>query len=160
MRRNHHGLRVWWTAPLLGLAVACGGGEEAPRPSGPAMEGAPRVEQRDENAAPVVESVVLNPRRPLPRTPVEANVEARDPDGDPYRLSFEWAVNGEVVASGRQPRLVLNDVGKDDRIVVTVVATDGRLESEPVSEQRLVYVTAVSTRVESRLSSAWSRSFP
>jgi len=97
------------------------------------MNVAPPVEQADENAAPVVGSVVLNPSSPLPGTPVDANVEARDPDGDPYRLNFEWSVNGEVVASGRKPRLMANGVRRDDRIEVTVVASDGRLESEPVT---------------------------
>ena len=116
MRRNDHGLRVWLTAPLLGLAVACGGGEEEPRPSGPSMVAPPPAEDPDENTAPVVESVALNPRNPLPGTPVEANVEVRDPDGDPYRLTFEWEVNGELVASGPHPRFTPQGARKDDRI--------------------------------------------
>ncbi len=132
MRRNHHGLRVLWAAPLLGLAVACGGGEETPRPSGPAMLAPAQVEELANNRAPVVESVTLNPSDPLPGTPVDANVEVRDPEGDPYRVSFEWKVNGEVVASGAHPRLRASDLRKDDRIEVTVVASDGRLESDPV----------------------------
>jgi hypothetical protein len=90
---------------------------------------------RGENAAPVVEWVALNPRHPQPGIPVEANVEVRDPDGDPYRLTFEWEVNGELVASGPHPRFTPQGVRKDDRIEVRVVATDGRLESEPVSER-------------------------
>lgn len=134
MRRND-ALRVcwWWTAPLLALALACGSGEEKPRPSGSALAAPPKVEEHEENAAPVVESILLNPRNPLPGTPVEANVEARDPDGDPYRLTFEWEVNGELVASGSHPRFIPQRVRKDDRIEVTVVASDGRLESEPIS---------------------------
>jgi hypothetical protein len=99
------------------------------------MAAPPPVEDRDENSAPVVESVALNPRNPLPGSPVEASVEVRDPDGDPYRLSFEWKVNGELSASGARPRLMLKDARKGDRIEVTVVASDGRLESEPMSEQ-------------------------
>jgi len=135
MRKSGHALRVWWMGPLLGLAVACGGAEQTARPSGSAMSAPPSLEIRDENAAPVVERLYLNPRSPLPGTAVEANVEVRDPDGDPYRLSFDWKVNGEVAASGPRPRFMLKDVRKGDRIEVTVVATDGRLESEPVSER-------------------------
>ena len=135
MRRNDHGVRIWWTAALLGLAVACGGTEQTPQPSGPAMSAPPNVEDRDENAAPVVEQLFLNPRSPLPGTAVEASVEVRDPDGDPYRLSFDWKINGEVAASGPRPRFMLEDVQKGDRIAVTVVATDGRLESEPWTER-------------------------
>lgn len=135
MRRSDHALRVgwWWTAPLLAAAVACGSAEETPGPSGPAMAAPPPVEEHEENRAPVVESIVLNPRTPLPGTPIEANVEIRDPDGDPYRVTFDWKVNGELVTSGGQPRFVAKGVRKDDRIEVTVVATDGQRESQPRS---------------------------
>ena len=34
MRNNDHGLRIWLTAALLGLAVACGGNEQTSQPSG------------------------------------------------------------------------------------------------------------------------------
>ena len=135
MRRSGRALRVWWMCPLLGLALACGGTEQTPQPSGSSMAAPPSVETRDENAAPVVERLSLNPRLPLPGIPVEANVEVRDPDGDPYRVSFDWKVNGEVVASGQRPRFMLEDVRKGDRIEVTAVATDGRLTSRPVSER-------------------------
>jgi hypothetical protein len=134
MRRND-ALRVWWwwTAPLLALGLACGSSDEKPQPSGAALVAPVKVEKDGENAAPVVESIQLNPRNPLPGAPIEANVEARDPDGDPFRLTFEWAVNGELVSSGSQPRFIPRQVRKDDRIEVTVVASDGRLESEPRS---------------------------
>jgi len=140
MRRNDDALRVWWwwSAPLLALALACGSADEKPQPSGSALAAPPPVEEHEENAAPVVESIQLNPRDPLPGAPVEANVEVRDPDGDPYRLTFEWAVNGELVSSGSQPRFIPRQVRKDDRIEVTVVASDGRLESEPISARTRV----------------------
>ena len=134
MRRNDHRLRVCWVAALLGLVVACGGGEERALPSGSPMSAPKAVEERGENAAPVIDSLALSPRDPLPGSALQAQVEVRDPDGDPYRLSFEWEVNGEVVESGPSPRLTLTDARKGDRIEVTVVATDGRLESEPLSE--------------------------
>jgi hypothetical protein len=89
-------------------------------------------QERAGNAAPVVESVTLNPGTPLPGTAVDANVEVQDPEGDPYRVSFEWKVNGEVTSSGSHPRLRTNDLRKGDRIEVTVVASDGRRESDPV----------------------------
>jgi hypothetical protein len=136
MRSNDGALHAWWwVAPLLVLAVACGGTEEAPRPSGPPMAAPPPVEKEEQNSAPVVESVALNPRSPLPETPIEANAVVRDPDGDSYRLTFEWKVNGELVASGPHPRFTPRNVRKDDRIEVTVVATDGLLESRPRSQR-------------------------
>lgn len=134
MRRNGDALRVgWWAAPLLALTLACGGSDERPRPSGPAMAAPAKVQKEGENSPPTVETVLLNPRDPLPGTAIEANVEVRDPDGDPYRLTFEWAVNGEVVSSGSRPRFTAKKARKGDRIEVTVVASDGRLESEPRS---------------------------
>ena len=136
MRSNDGALHAWWwVAPLLVLAVACGGTEETPQPSGPPMAAPPPVEKQEQNSAPVVESIALNPRTPLPETPIEANVVVRDPDGDSYRLIFQWKVNGELVASGAHPRFIPRKVRKDDRIEVTVVATDGRLESEPRTER-------------------------
>jgi hypothetical protein len=136
MRSNDGALHArWWVAPLLVLAMACGGTEETPRPSGPPMAAPPPVEKEEQNSAPVIESIALNPRSPLPETPIEANVVARDPDGDSYRLTFEWKVNGEFATSGPQPRFVPRNVRKDDLIEVTVVATDGRLESRPMSQR-------------------------
>ena len=136
MRSNRDALHSgWWAAPLLALALACGGGEETPRSSGPAMAAPPAIQEHQENAAPVVESIALNPPTPLPGVPVEANVKAWDPDGDSYRLSFEWEVNGELAASGSIPRFTPAAARKGDRIEVTVVASDGRLESEPVRER-------------------------
>lgn len=134
MRGSGRALRAWWMCLLLGLAVACGETEQTPQPSGSSMAAPPSVETRDENAAPVVERLSLNPHHPLPGTAVEANAEVRDPDGDPYRVSFDWKVNGELVASGQRPRLMLANVRKGDRIEVTAVATDGRLKSRPLSE--------------------------
>jgi hypothetical protein len=95
----------------------------------------PPAEQRAENAAPVVESLALNPRDPQPGTAILANAVVTDPDGDPYRVNFAWEVNGELVTSGPHPRFTPQDVRKGDRIEVTVVASDGRLESRPVSRR-------------------------
>ncbi len=102
------------------------------------MVAPPPVEEHEQNAPPVVESLVLNPSAPLPGTAIEANVKVSDPDGDPYRVSFEWKVNGEVVSSGPQPRFVARNVEKDDRIEVTVIATDGQLESLPTRQRTSV----------------------
>ena len=81
MRRNGEALRVrwWWTAPLLAVAVACGSGEEEPRPSGPSMAAPPPIENHAENAAPVVESLSLNPDGPLPGGGLPMVPEGSDP---------------------------------------------------------------------------------
>jgi len=119
---------------LGALALACGGGDEAPKPSGAPMartEAAPHAE-RAENQAPVVERVVIHPPKPLPGNTLEARIEASDPDGDPIRLSLEWRVQGRVVSSGPQTSIAPDGLHKGDDIELRVTASDGRDESEPV----------------------------
>jgi hypothetical protein len=115
------------------FALACGGAEE-PKPSGAPMarkEAAP-VADREENAAPVVERVVLHPQRPRPGHRIEARIEVGDADGDPIRLDVEWSHNGQVIQKGRQASVAPEGLRKGDELAVTVTATDGRDESEPV----------------------------
>lgn len=137
MREREHRLSICLTLLLLGLALACGG-EDAPRSSGTPMAAPAPAEDPDENSAPVVESLALNPSTPLPGSALVAHAEVREPDGDAYRMNFEWRINGELVSSGPHPSITLQGVRKNDQIEVTAVATDGRLESEPVTESAQV----------------------
>jgi hypothetical protein len=115
------------------LALACGGDEE-PAPSGAPMvrEESASAAEREENAPPVVERVVLHPQRPLPGHRIEARIDVSDPDGDPIRLDLEWRQAGRVIEQGRKTSVAPEAMRKGDEIAVTVVATDGRDESEPV----------------------------
>lgn len=116
------------------LAFACGGGEE-PKPSGAPMarrEAPPAAERGEDNQAPVLERVVLNPPKPVPGQTIEARIEVSDPDGDPIRLSLEWRHNGQILSTGRDTRLKLDGVAKGDRIELIATASDGRDESAPV----------------------------
>ena len=118
---------------LCVLALACGS-EEEPKPSGAPMvrnEVEP-ADERAENNAPVVESVVLNPPQPLPGHRIDARVEASDPDGDPIRLSLEWHHNGRTISSGSKTNIAPEGLTKGEEIEVVVTATDGRDESAPV----------------------------
>jgi len=115
------------------LALACGS-EDEPKPSG-----APLVrselepaEERAENNAPVVESVVLNPPRPLPGHRIDARVEASDPDGDPIRFVLEWRHGGRTISKGSKTNVAPDGLAKGEEIQVVVTATDGRDESAPV----------------------------
>jgi hypothetical protein len=109
----------------LGVLLACGGEPEAPAPEPLAAASASR-----DNSPPAIESVALDPAEPQPHGSVRAVVEVSDPDGDPVKVTYEWKVRGEPVGGG-MPKLVLHDAARGDRIDVTVVASDGRDESDP-----------------------------
>ena len=81
------------------------------------------------NQAPVVSEVVLEPAHPAPGDAIVARAVARDPDGDPVRLEYSWTVNGRPVDA--QDELPGNLTARDVRIQLEVVASDGKLESEP-----------------------------
>lgn len=121
-------------ALLLGaLAVGCGGGDESG--TGNAASGGARPGAGDRagaaNAAPVIESVDIEPEDLLPGHVIRAVVQASDADGDRVQLRYAWQRNGSVLGeSGSEisPR----DLVKGDEISLVVVASDGREESAPV----------------------------
>lgn len=129
-------------AAALALALGCGSGDtDAPERS---MVPAQPPSQRSaapsaSNRPPVIDRVVLRPARPMPGETVEAVVEATDPDGDALRFRYSWSVNRRSAGSG--PKLAGQPLGKDDRIEVTVVASDGFAESTSMKK---------STRVENQ----------
>ncbi len=120
------------------FAFGCGGAEEAGAPSGPSLasqnQRAQASAQRGDSGAnrpPRVDSVRLTPSSPISGAPLEAIVESSDPDGDLLRHSYEWRVNGETLESGPKAVVQLAKLAKGDRVEVSVVASDGRLESAP-----------------------------
>jgi hypothetical protein len=117
-------LRLAASLPLA-LLLACGDAAETPEPLASASA------TRD-NAPPSVESVVLDPAEPAPGGAVRALVEVVDPDGDPVKVTYEWELRGEPVGGGT-PKLVLHGAARGDRVDVTVLASDGRDESEPAT---------------------------
>lgn len=131
----------WRIAQIAGLGLiwalgsACGGGD-------PVQKDAAQTESADDgewemNTIPVIYSVELEPESPAPGGQVTAQVRANDEDGDELELGFAWSVNGRPVrASG--PTLSLDTAMKGDPITVTVTASDGYDESEPVTAQTLV----------------------
>jgi hypothetical protein len=78
-----------------------------------------------------VERVSLEPRDPTSGQEIRATVTASDEDGDRLRMLFSWSVNGEVREVGRSPSFRPVNIRSGDRVAVEVVASDGRLESEP-----------------------------
>jgi hypothetical protein len=116
-----------WLATAL-LVAGCGGGED-PQPSGRAMTAPAPVEERATNGPPSIVKIDLVPEAPRPGDPIDARVDAEDPDGDSVRVVFEWAVNGRIVEGERRPRLMTDELQKGDRVELRAVASDGLLES-------------------------------
>jgi putative Ig domain-containing protein len=64
-------------------------------------------------------------------TPLVANPQAQDPDGDPISYHYTWWVNGQE-AGGDEPSLDTSKLRRGDTVKVRVVATDGMAESDAV----------------------------
>ncbi|MBW2421757.1 MAG: putative Ig domain-containing protein [Deltaproteobacteria bacterium] len=113
---------------LAGLLLACGGSA----PEQQDGESSAARDPADANAAPQITRVSLKPENPAPGSAVRVLVEARDPDGDSLEISYEWTRDGEPAGSG-SPKLSLGGATRDERVEVTVTASDGRLSSKPAT---------------------------
>jgi hypothetical protein len=122
---------------LLGLvAVGCGGGEDAAPPAASATRPRPAA-QSGPNQPPVIQSVRLEPSRLLPGHPVRAEVQATDPDGDKIHFRYAWQRNGSVLGDATA-EITPRDAAKGDEITLTVIASDGRDDSAPVSQSERI----------------------
>ena len=91
-----------------------------------------------ENAAPVVESVIVQPDAPTTNDVLEATATATDSDGDTLVVSYEWFVDETSVQMGESALLDGADFfDKGQSVYVVVTASDGSLDgtatSDPVS---------------------------
>lgn len=107
------------------LFCACGSPEVAPRPQPLASATADR-----EDTPPQIVSARLEPEEPKPGGSVRVVVDVSDADGDPVKMTYDWSLDGQPVGAG-MPKLALHDASRGDRLAVTVVASDGRADSDP-----------------------------
>jgi hypothetical protein len=114
----------------LGAALGCGADDAPPGAAAPAPPAAAAA--RAGNAPPVLGALSLRPSAPVSGERVRAVVEASDPDGDPVRLGFRWRL-GDQRSDAGGPAFDLPERSRGLRLEVQVVATDGKLESEPAS---------------------------
>lgn len=136
MRRSKRRMGALTTSTLVALAaaVACsdGAGDEH---AGQAAAGAPRdraaTTTAPANHAPVVESVTIVPAEPTASDTLRAQVAVTDADHDRTRVHYTWWANGQRAGEG--PSFAPQTVGRGARIEVSVVASDGQSESEPVT---------------------------
>jgi len=94
------------------------------------------------NRAPSVSSIALQPSlTPTILDEIKAIPRAEDPDGDSIEFIYRWYVNASRIDySG--PELPKNRFRRGDKIDLDVVATDGHLDSEPMSAPTIVIVNA------------------
>jgi len=131
------GLGWLGTVVILGSTAGCGGGIDDPgvqtqRAAVPEDEG-----EWEENTIPVIERVELEPVAPAPGGSVQAQVRVNDPDGDDVELGYAWRVNGRPVRSSGSS-ISLGNAFKGDPVSVTVTASDGWDESDPVTATAVV----------------------
>ena len=90
------------------FAFGCGGDEQDPDPSRSLAAASERAaaaaaaapQGTAGNRAPAIERVMFSPEHPISEGPLEANVVARDPDGDLVQFEYEWRMNGQTLQSG------------------------------------------------------------
>jgi Bacterial Ig domain len=94
------------------------------------------------NQPPLMQGIVIEPLGEVTAGhDVIASPRATDPDGDPISYHFRWDVNGTTMPE-TGPTLAATNYHRGDKIVVTVVATDGNDESEPLRSDPITVVNA------------------
>jgi hypothetical protein len=94
--------------------------------------GAFTVADKPANSAPVIDRVAVSPLSPATNEVLTSTVDAHDPDGDAFTLTYAWSVNGAVRASETGATLDLSKAGNGDRgdtICLAVTASDGTDET-------------------------------
>lgn len=103
---------------------------------------ASRASVRVGNRRPLMEGVVIEPLKQVSvGSDISASPRATDPDGDPIDYRFTWRVNGRRVDVDG-PVLAASHFERGDEIVVTVTASDGTDESDPLRSSPIPVVNA------------------
>lgn len=94
--------------------------------------GAFNVADQPANSAPVIDRVVVTPLEATTDQLLTATVDAHDPDGDPFTVTYQWSVGTKVLVGETAPTLDLLKPGngdRDDRVCLAVTAFDGKDET-------------------------------
>lgn len=122
-------------AAISALCLACGSEDPRPAASGAAAASARAAAAAPadgaSNHAPVVEQVTISPSAPDATDTLQAAVRVSDADGDRAHVVYTWWMNGRKVADG--PRFDLASASRGAKVEVSVVASDGRAQSEPMN---------------------------
>jgi hypothetical protein len=74
------------------------------------------------NSPPEITSLKLMPEIFKPGDRLYADVDARDPDGDPVTVSYDWLQNGQSAGTGRE---IAAQLKRGDKISLKVIPFDG-----------------------------------
>lgn len=95
------------------------------------------------NLPPVIQGVVMEPLDELRAgRDVSAVPRAMDPDGDEVSFRYRWDVNGSTVSSAQSSMLSHRHFERGDKVVLTVWASDGSADSEPLKSAPIPVVNA------------------
>lgn len=139
MERASTALCVLFLLGVMVVAVACDSSaptvpeEDAGEPLARAESEAP-APQPAGNTAPSIRRIEFEPEAPVPGAALRAVVEAADAEEDGLFFRYEWRIDGELMQK-TGPKVVLEHASKGQVVEVRVVASDGKDESAPFSEQ-------------------------
>ena len=115
------------------VAVASDGTDES-------VEG--RASARVGNLAPILQGVVIEPLGEVTAGhDISASPRAMDPDGDELQYYYRWDVNGRTVETA-SALLEASRFKRGDQIVLTVTASDGQDESDPLTSAPIAVVNS------------------
>lgn len=92
----------------------------------------------DDNRAPVILSITLEPATPKTLDDITVRVESEDPDRDYVRYEYTWLVNEVEIRGLRQPMLPHTYFAKGDMVQTRVLAKDREYEVEGFSPLLIV----------------------
>ena len=89
------------------------------------------------NSPPSIRRVAITPPRATALDLLQADVDARDEDGDPIELRYRWLRNGQPIGDGEGPRLEPGAGHRGEVVVLQVRGSDGAAESDWVASAPL-----------------------
>lgn len=84
------------------------------------------------NVAPYLSNLRFTPAQPRHADTVEATVQAFDDKGDPFTLSYEWTLNGELVSDVTGPVFPARRAIRGNLLSLTITAQDDRGKSRQI----------------------------
>lgn len=133
----------WVTFPLVLLTLcvvvgACGGDSKQEASGGPQVSTTLAVDETGENRPPEITAIRFEPPNALPGKLLRVLVGATDLDRDPVEFGYTWKINGRRTPSSESVLELPTILRKGDRIEVSVIASDGKANSEPAFQSALI----------------------
>jgi hypothetical protein len=121
--------RALWLA-MVGIGLACGGGEDAAEgvqtPVDPAQEEA--------NRPPYVEAIAITPAEPTVEDALTAGLQVLDPDRDELSIDLIWYRNGTIHDDSGRQAIDPGEFVRGDSVWVEALISDGSEEVEARSD--------------------------